>query len=226
MEQSLDLEKLASAIGSATRIGMLNLLMEGRALTAKELAVSTGIEPGTATSHLNQLINNGLIKFVTQGRFKYFRIASPEVAHLVESMMVVAPKLKINRVLPVDEMCKARYCYDHLAGELGTSIYKAFIDLNLISASSNNITITNKCLKWMDNNNIKYDSEVFERRKPIIDCLDWSERTSHIGGALGAVIANHFTESGWILRVKGKRVVKITSKGKQALKELLDIDIT
>lgn len=226
MEQSLDLEKLASAIGSATRIGMLSLLMEGRALTAKELAVSTGIEPGTATSHLNQLINNGLIKFVTQGRFKYFRIASPEVAHLVESMMVVAPPLKVSRALPSDEMCKARYCYDHLAGELGTSIYNAFIGLDLISENNNNIAITNKCLEWMDNNHINYDSEVFERRKPITDCLDWSERTSHIGGALGAVIANHFTESGWILRVKGQRVVKITSKGKQALKELLDIEIS
>lgn len=226
MEQSLDLEKLASAIGSATRIGMLSLLMEGRALTAKELAVSTGIEPGTATAHLNQLINNGLIKFVTQGRFKYFRIASPEVAHLVESMMVVAPPLKISRVLPTNEMCKARYCYDHLAGELGTSIYKAFINLELISENDNSINITDKCLAWMNYNNMKYDSEIFERRKPITDCLDWSERTSHIGGALGAVIANHFAESGWISRVKGKRAVKITSKGKQALRELLVIEIS
>ncbi|ALR75051.1 ArsR/SmtB family transcription factor [[Enterobacter] lignolyticus] len=222
MDQHTHFDKLATAIGSSTRISMLLLLMEGRALTAKELAISVGIEPGTATAHLNQLIENKLIMYVTQGRFKYFRLLNDEVAHLLEAMMVVAPPISVKRTMPDKEMCKARYCYDHLAGELGTALYKAF-STNQFIITDNNIHITDKCFKWMKENNIHYDESIFYRRKPISNCLDWSERTFHIGGALGAILAEHFIKIGWISKTKGSRIVSITQKGHDGLRDLLSI---
>ena len=55
MNAEPDLARIASTVGDARRIQMLALLMEGRALTAKELALGAGIEPATATAHLKRL---------------------------------------------------------------------------------------------------------------------------------------------------------------------------
>ena len=118
-----DIARIAATIGDASRIRMLVLLMEGRALTAKELALGAGIEPGTATSHLKRLVDDGLLESAAQGRHKYFRFASEQVAQLVESLMRVAPKRPSQTAAKADEpIRRARFCYDHLAGSLGTGL--------------------------------------------------------------------------------------------------------
>ena len=89
--EAAGLEGFAKIIGDATRIRMLQLLMEGRALTAKELAYGAGVEPATATAHLRRLLDGGLMAVAAQGRHKYFRFASPQVAELMELLMIVAP---------------------------------------------------------------------------------------------------------------------------------------
>ena len=91
MDDDLDLSRLARTIGEPTRIRMLDLLMAGRALTAKELAYGAGVEPATATTHLQRLGADGFIEATAQGRHKYFRLASPQVAQLIEAPMALAP---------------------------------------------------------------------------------------------------------------------------------------
>src|SRR5438045_3547872 len=86
MNAEPDLVRIAGAVGDTTRIRMLSLLMEGRALTAKELALGSGVEPGTATSHLRRLQDDALVTSTSQGRHKYFRFASDDVAQLVETL--------------------------------------------------------------------------------------------------------------------------------------------
>jgi hypothetical protein len=51
------------------------------------------------------------------------------------------------------------------------------------------------------------------RRQFACTCLDWSERRDHLGGALGAALAEHFTDAGWIARKKHTRIVHITAEG-------------
>src|SRR6185369_6653438 len=115
MESEPDLARIAATVGDPRRIQMLALLMEGRALTAKEMALGAGIEPATATAHLKRLLDDGLVTSAAQGRHKYFRFASDDVAHLVESLMRVAPRRKATPAAPANEPIRAaRYCYDHL----------------------------------------------------------------------------------------------------------------
>lgn len=123
MHAEPDLARIAGTVGDPRRIQMLALLMEGRALTAKELALGAGIEPATATAHLKRLLEDGLLESASQGRHKYFRFASEQVAQMVESLMRVAPPRKTTRAAKADEPIRAaRYCYDHLAGSLGTGL--------------------------------------------------------------------------------------------------------
>jgi DNA-binding transcriptional ArsR family regulator len=79
--------EIATLAGDPVRAGMLHALMDGRALTASELARVAGITPQTASGHLARLVAAGLLAVEKQGRHRYHRLASPAVAQMMESIM-------------------------------------------------------------------------------------------------------------------------------------------
>ncbi len=212
-----DIARIAATIGDASRIRMLVLLMEGRALTAKELALGAGIEPGTATSHLKRLVDDGLLESAAQGRHKYFRFASEQVAQLVESLMRVAPKRPSQPAVEANEpIRRARFCYDHLAGSLGTGLLAMLLRrrwLQADTADSRQLLLTTPGEKALRALGLDLDALRSKRRQLACTCLDWSERRDHLGGALGAALALHFTQQGWIERRKHSRVVQVSTEG-------------
>ena len=118
---------IAGLAGDPARAAMLQAMMDGRALTASELARVAGITPQTASSHLARLTDAGLLAVEKQGRHRYHRLATPSVARLMESIMRVAAELEPARkplvVGPRDAALRtARTCYDHLAGRLGVAL--------------------------------------------------------------------------------------------------------
>src|SRR5229473_7265940 len=82
--------EVAALAGDPARAGMLHALMDGRALTASELARVAGITPQTASGHLTRMTAAGLLGVEKQGRHRYHRLASPTVAQMMESIMQVA----------------------------------------------------------------------------------------------------------------------------------------
>ena len=82
--------EVAALAGDMARASMLHALMDGRALTASELARVAGIAPQTATAHLARMTEAGLLSMQKQGRHRYHRLASPAVAQMMESIMQVA----------------------------------------------------------------------------------------------------------------------------------------
>ena len=219
-----DLARIAVTVGDPRRIQMLALLMEGRALTAKELALGAGIEPATATSHLKRLTDDGLLDVATQGRHKYFRFASEQVAQLVENLMRVAPRRAVATVGPAaDPMREARFCYDHLAGTLGTSLFAHLLRKGWVAdvgSDGKQLELTPRGGKALANLGIDVDAARTRRRLFACRCLDWSERRDHLGGALGAAIADHCQAEKWIERRKHSRAVRVTPAGAAALGSL------
>lgn len=215
------LERFAKILGDATRIRMLTLLMEGRALTAKELAYGTGIEPATATTHLKRLLEERLVSVAVQGRHKYVRLASPDVAQLMELMMAVAPRASVRRPVPrVEEALRhARMCYDHLAGELGIGITDGLVKQGLLRKEDDAFVVTRKGAAWFGGLGIDLDKAKGQRRKFAAQCLDWSERRDHLGGALGAALAERLIDLGWIARKRNSRAVSVTETGRRKLAE-------
>jgi len=124
MADTPDIASFAAALGEAARARMLLALMDGRALTATELAVEGGVAPSTASSHLARLAASGLVVPARQGRHRYFRLAGREIASVLEGLMSAAGNaLRTRRLGPRDEGLRyARVCYDHLAGALGSAI--------------------------------------------------------------------------------------------------------
>ena len=224
MDAEPDLARIATTIGDPRRIRMLSLLMEGRALTAKELALGAGVEPATASAHLKRLLEDGLLESASQGRHKYFRFASEHVAQLVESLMRIAPPVKAAAARPREApMRRARYCYDHLAGALGTGLFALMVRKGWVeddTARARQLLVTARGARALRTLGIDVAAAQARRRQFACRCLDWSERRDHLGGALGAALAEHLQAQRWIERSKHSRVVRITAAGELGLAQL------
>lgn len=220
------LESLAKIIGDATRIRMLQLLMEGRALTAKELAYGARVEPATATQHLRRLQEGSLVSVTAQGRHKYFRLASPLVAELMELLMVLAPEQKGRTIGPrIEEpLRRGRMCYDHLAGELGIDITEALVKQGVLRKETDSFALTRRGAAWFSDLGIDVEAARALRRKFAATCLDWSERRDHLGGALGAALAERLVDLGWIARKRNSRAVTVTEAGRRKLAQQFRLD--
>ncbi|MGV6988240.1 ArsR/SmtB family transcription factor [Testudinibacter sp. P80/BLE/0925] len=219
------INQIASALGNKIRLSMLLLMLEGRYFTAKELAYSADIQPAAATAHLKILLDSQLISCFPQGRFKYFALANEEVAQILETMLYLAPTVKVKRKLPQEAMCQARFCYNHLAGKLGVALYQKLHHLQYIQSTSDNkeVQITALGYKWLQQAEILQSGQKV-KRKMAVKCLDWSERTPHLAGHLGTLLAEYFVKQQWVVKQRDSRILHITPLGRTALVQQFGID--
>jgi len=221
MKAGPDIAMVASLVGDPARANMLTGLMSGRALTATELAHEAGITPQTASSHLAKLEAGGLIEQEKQGRHRYYRLADPDVAGVLEGLAGLAARAGHMRVRtgPKDPaLRRARICYDHLAGDLGVQMLDSMKKQRLVRASKQAIELTHEGRRFMaDALQIDTDALAHPRRPVCKACLDWSERRHHLAGMLGAAMMARFTELKWAARddAPGSRVVNFTRSGEK-----------
>lgn len=219
---------IAALAGDPTRAGMLQALMDGRALTATELARVAGIAPQTASGHLAQLTAAGLVAMQKQGRHRYHRLATPAVARMLESIMQVASEREPARPRlttgPRDAgLRKARTCYDHLAGQLGVALADALLRRGHAELTEDAGIVTDKGLTFLAGLGIDVRTPAASGRVLCRPCLDWSERRPHLAGRIGAVLCDHSLAQGWIRRLDGTRAVTITPKGQRLFHEAFDV---
>lgn len=212
------LAEIGALVGEPARTAMLVSLLDGRALTAGELASAAGVTPQTASGHLGRMLEAGLLAIERQGRHRYYRLASPAVGAMLESMMVAATPPPI-RTGPRDAaMRQARICYDHLAGQVAVGIADAMAACGQIELSTDGAALTQTGLHLLNIIGVELppgsekSSHHFCR-----PCLDWSERRHHIAGAVGAALYRAFLGNGWIRRVEASRTVRVTPPGHAAL---------
>jgi DNA-binding transcriptional ArsR family regulator len=131
MVAAANLVEVAALVGDTARATILAALMGGQALTGSELAYLARVSRPTASEHLVKLVEARLIAVTKQGRFRYYRIASPLVARMIESIIAVAaievPSRYQPRSIRDDALRFARTCYDHLAGQVGVAVTDALI---------------------------------------------------------------------------------------------------
>jgi DNA-binding transcriptional ArsR family regulator len=221
--------EVAALAGDPGRAAMLHALMDGRALTASELARVAGIAPQTASGHLARMTAVGLLVPEKQGRHRYHRLASPAVAQMMESIMQVAADLEPGgrslTVGPRDAALRAgRTCYDHLAGRLGVALTDAMVGRGYVELETDAGLVTEPGMEFLAR--IGIDAETLAARRGkrsgrvlCRPCLDWSERRPHLAGAVGAAICAHCFNQGWVRPIDGTRAVAITPKGQCVFRE-------
>jgi len=212
--------------GDPARANMLAALMDGRALTATELAYRAGVAPSTASGHLAKLAEGKLVQVTPGGRHRYYRLASSAVAGVLENLMALAvegpprhrPKSRCD-----EAMARARTCYDHFAGRLGVALADKLVERQQIIISDEGGLITEKGWRFLREVGIDPSRDKRSRRAFCRPCLDWSERRWHVGGALGAALAQRSFELGWTERHKESRAVRITPTGERAFQQVFGV---
>lgn len=221
MKAGPDIAMVASLVGDPARANMLTALMTGRALTASELAQEAGITPQTASSHLAKLEAGGLVEPEKQGRHRYYRLADPDVAGVLEALAGLAARAGHMRVRtgPKDPaLRRARICYDHLAGDLGVQMLDSMKRQRLLRHDRQDIRLTAEGTRFLQKHLQISEDMLRHPRRPVCKaCLDWSERRHHLAGTLGAAIMKRFTELKWAARdpEPGSRVVNFTRNGEK-----------
>ncbi|CAI6082321.1 hypothetical protein PAECIP112173_03520 [Paenibacillus sp. JJ-100] len=224
---------IASLIADTSRSIFLSALLDGRALPAGELAYMAGVSPQTASNHLAKLVAGGLLEVEQQGRHRYYRLASEDIADLIEKMASIAPPVEVRSLKQsnqLQQLSYARTCYSHLAGKLGTSLCEAFLKRGYLSEQENNahskeFLITEEGEQWFTTFGIQLQLKPGSRRAIARKCLDWSERRHHVSGLLGDQLVHRLLELNWIRQKSGSRAVEVTETGKSGLYDVLDISI-
>ena len=190
---------IAALIGDHARAEILTALMAGQALTATELAGVAGVTKQTISSHLGKLLDARLLAVESQGRHRYFRLAEPDVAQLLESLMGVAYRAGAVRVRSSPRepaLRKARVCYDHLAGELGVLVFDGLEHRRFVRSGGEGLELTARGRRYCTELGIDVETLARRRRPLCRACLDWSMRRNHLSGAVGAAVLNRCLDLG------------------------------
>jgi DNA-binding transcriptional ArsR family regulator len=227
MKVGPDIAMVAGLLGDPARANMLAALIDGRALTASELAVEAGVTPQTASSHLAKLEAGGLVAPTRQGRHRYYRLTGPDVADVLEALMGLAARTGHLRRLPGPKdaaLRHARVCYDHLAGETGVRLYDSLRRRRLLVGEEPAVALSPAGIDFVRSLGIGVDSLARGRRPLCRACLDWSARRAHLAGSLGAAFLAWIQESGWVTREPGSRILRFSPAGEAAFREAFPLD--
>ena len=224
MTRDIDIARIAALVGEPARAAMLLALGDGRALPAGELAACAGVSAATASGHLGAMSDAGLLDVVQQGRHRYYRLASAQVAALLESLMLVAAQNPARVSSHVDPLLQAgRTCYSHLAGRLGVALCDALrardglrIDDDLARFSPSGIHLLE---------DFGMDMRALRRQPVSKTCIDWSERRHHLSGPTGVAIYRRCIELGWVRHHLDSRAVSITKVGTKGFRSTFGLAV-
>ncbi|MGF1500565.1 MAG: ArsR/SmtB family transcription factor [Paracoccaceae bacterium] len=216
MKDGPDIARIAALIGDPARANMLTALMSGKALTVSELAEEAGVTLQTASAHLSKLDDGGLLRPRKQGRHKYFSLANDDVAHVLEALMGLAAGSghMRRRTGPKDaELRKARVCYNHLAGEMGTQMFDSLLARGHLIFDQHDLVMTETGAALVTDLGIDLGPLRKGRAAFCRECLDWSERKSHLAGSLGRALLGRFETLLWAMRDQRTRIVRFSPTG-------------
>lgn len=218
MKEGPDIARMAALIGDPARANILAALMSGHALTAGELAREAGVGLPTASAHLSKLRQGKLIAERKQGRHKYLSLATPEVAAALEALMGLAAETGHLRTRPGPKdaaLRKARVCYNHLAGEMGIQLYNSLVVRGFLTVEPVGLGLSPSGREFIVDFGIDLD-DLERKRAPVCrECLDWSERRSHLAGSLGRALLTHMIDAGWAKREKASRAIRFSKNGER-----------
>lgn len=220
--------EIAGLVGEPARATMLSALLDGRALTASELAYAARVKPQTASTHLAKLAEAGLVAPIREGRYRYFRLASPRVAEMLDGIMAVALENR-PRYRPLSrrarELSAARICYDHLAGRLSVDLADSLITGGYILAGDEAAEVTPAGTRFLTELGVDLSASSSKRRHFCRLCIDWTERRPHIAGAVGAALTKRCFDLGWTEKVRDGGAVIVTASGKRGFLEKFGIAV-
>ena len=231
MDGEPSIATVAALIGDTGRAAMLTALVDGRALPAGELAGAAGMSPPAASAHLAKLTGGGLLTVEREGRHRYYRLAGPGIAAILETLACHAGqpiRPGAVRTPKARALQRARTCYDHFAGQLGVSIATTLEGRGLLApADGKRLDVTPAGATWFGSV-LGIDTSALRpgRHGIACRCLDWTERRHHLAGPLGTQMLRRCCDLGWLMRTLDSRAVQLSPSGQKNLHRQLGIRVS
>lgn len=218
----------AALIGDPVRAAMLQALQDGRAQPAGALAWAAGVTAQAASNHLSKLVEGRLLSVEREGRHRYYRLASAEVAHAIEALSAIAApvrSLEVPRSPKARALRDARCCYGHLAGRLGVKVAEALVARGLLTPTGDKLyDVPDEGRAWFGELGIEV-AALSSPRGVARQCLDWTERRHHLAGPLGVKLLAAMSARCWLVLEAQGRAVRLTPEGATALRDLLGVSL-
>jgi DNA-binding transcriptional ArsR family regulator len=211
---------IAAAIGEPARARMLYCLLDGHARTGTELAIVAEVSPSTASAHLARLTQQKLIAMRAQGRHRYFSLAGASVARALEALTVIAGRAGGEFVPKTPtHLRSARTCYDHMAGHVAVLLRQRFEHLQWVlkRKRDGSYELTLAGANALSALGIDVQGARGQRRRFAYACIDWSERSPHIAGALGRALLDAALKQKWFVQDLDSRALTPTALGRRQL---------
>jgi len=244
MPGDADIAAVAGVLADRSRSRMLLALFDGRALPASRLAAEAGVAASTSSTHLSRLVDAGMLVVEPHGRHRYYRLAGPHVAELLEAVSRLAPPMTVQSLregTKAAALRRARTCYDHLAGRLGVGLMDAFLKDGVLEGGDGSFdpghserdrlsapgwdvayVLTGSGRARLED--IGVDCSAAGRRPFVRYCVDWSEQRHHVAGVLGSRLLSRFEALRWVERRPGSRAVDVTAAGADGLQQAVGLD--
>jgi DNA-binding transcriptional ArsR family regulator len=221
MDADADVAGIAGLLADPARVAMLDALLDGRALSAGELARHARVSAPTASAHLRRLLDGGLVAVQAQGRHRYYRLAGPAVAAAMEALSVIAPPRPVRSLRQsqrAEALRLARSCYDHLAGAVGVAVAEALVRGGALRpVGDHDYDLTARGIELLAGLGVDVAGLRRQRRAFARRCLDWTERRPHLSGALGAALLVRLLDLGWLVGGRVPRGLVVTDAGRDGL---------
>src|ERR1700744_3760761 len=213
---------IAAAIGDPGRSKMLFSLLDSRARTATERAIVADLRASTASSHLARLKQEKLVKVVKQGRHHYYTLYSPDVATVLEGLLVLSGATMPRFVTKYpNQLRHARTCYDHIAGTLGVALLDTFLRQGRLvaddPANTESYSLSPEGLKAFSAFGIDVAELETQRRQLAGPCLDWSERRPHLRGSLAAAVLTLARKKKGVVGGVERRALALPATGRREM---------
>jgi DNA-binding transcriptional ArsR family regulator len=222
-EGDIDLSAVGALLADRSRARVLLALGDGRSLCASMLAGEAGVSASTVSSHLARLVDAGWLVCETRGRYRYYRIAGPQVADAIETLARLAPASPIRSLREgsrAHAVRRARRCYDHLAGRLGVALADQLVAGELATPDEDGMTLTGPGRQLLSGIGVELPAS-----DHLKGCVDWTEQRHHVGGAPGRAILRRFVDLDWLRRSTSTRAMQITDAGASGLNDHFGIDV-
>jgi DNA-binding transcriptional ArsR family regulator len=224
MSGDTDLAAIGALVGDRVRAAILLCLLGGGETSASELARAASASPSLTSAHLKRLREGGLVEVSASGRQRLYRIASVEVAEMLETMQLVAPATPVTSLRGANgkrRLRRARMCYDHLAGVLGVAVTDGLVARQVLHRET--LALGDGAAPVLAEAGIALAGLSASSRPVVRACTDWTERRPHLAGGLGAAVATHLLDRRWVLRREGSRGLDVTVDGAAGLEDWLGI---
>jgi len=223
-----DLAAVGALVGDRVRAAILLRLLDGAGASASELAAAADASPSLTSGHLKKLRAGGLVAVEPDGRRRVYRLASVQVAEMLESMQHLAPEVPVTSLRGANtkrRLRRARLCYDHLAGVLGIAVTDALVRHEALRPDSDVLVLGQHAGDVLGEVGIDLGPLRAASRPVLRQCADWTERRPHVAGGLGAAIADRMLDQRWVLRRPGSRGLDVTVDGAAGLEQWLDLRV-